>query len=147
MLMLSELQGYVMRLIIFRIFFRYGTSVPSFIIVEYLRQILGWGALLHPPPRPWEVPKRPILNSVNTFFFKGACLFETFKNVDSKVYQLLAFLIVLFSSSLILLLSKSFQMLLLWGFVFERRWQPFYGNLIIQLFLCRHFGNSVGFCY
>ena len=38
-------------------------TVPSFIIVGYVRQILGMGALFS--PHPWAAPKSFILNRVN----------------------------------------------------------------------------------
>ena len=48
--------------------------MPSFIIVEYIWEILGRGAFLpHHPPTPhtlypWAAPKRTILNRVNDLF-------------------------------------------------------------------------------
>ena len=42
---------------IFWIFFGEGINVPSFIIVGYVRQILGRVAFL--PPHPWAAPKSP----------------------------------------------------------------------------------------
>ena len=47
---------------IFRIFFRQGITVPIFIIVGYLWQILGREGLF--APHPWAAPKMPILNRV-----------------------------------------------------------------------------------
>ena len=44
---------------IFWIFFRWGTTVPSFIIVGYV-----WRIIL---PHPWAAPKRPILNRVKNW--------------------------------------------------------------------------------
>ena len=46
------------RLHIFRIVFRLGITVPSFIALGYVWQILGTGELLG--PHPWTAPKRPI---------------------------------------------------------------------------------------
>ena len=40
---------------IFWIFLRQGITVPSFIIVEYVWQILGRGGLFTPPPHPSSV--------------------------------------------------------------------------------------------
>ena len=37
-------------------------KVPSFIIVGYVWQIVGRGAIL--PPHPWATPKKPTLNRV-----------------------------------------------------------------------------------
>ena len=50
-----------------RIFFRYSMTVPIFIIVRCVLQILGGGGnFLHPPPfpYPWAAPKQPIVNWV-----------------------------------------------------------------------------------
>ena len=51
---------------IFWIFLRYVITAPSFIIVEYVWQILGRGGgpfwLTH--PNPWAAPKKPFLNRV-----------------------------------------------------------------------------------
>ena len=49
--------------IFFLIFFRHGMSVPSFIIVGYVRQTLDKWAFLG-PPHQWAAPKKPILNRV-----------------------------------------------------------------------------------
>ena len=45
------------------IFSRWGITVPSFIMVGYVSQILGKRGLFAPPPtHPWAAPKMPILN-------------------------------------------------------------------------------------
>ena len=55
-------------LYIFWIFLKQGISVPSFIIAEYVRRILGTGGQKGPPPtHPWAAPKKPILNRVKMF--------------------------------------------------------------------------------
>ena len=46
----------------FWIFFRKGITLPSFIILEYVRQILGRPFC---PPHPWAAPKISIKNRVN----------------------------------------------------------------------------------
>ena len=57
----------------FLIFFREGITVPSFIILRYLWQILGRGPFW--PPHPWAAPKMPILNRVkiteNENYYRG----------------------------------------------------------------------------
>ena len=42
--------------------------MPSFIIAEYVWQILGRGVFVS-PPHPWAAPKMPILNRVNNHSF------------------------------------------------------------------------------
>ena len=54
----------------FGFFLREGITVPSFITVEYLWQILGRGGELSATPLPWAAPKKPILNRVNAFIPK-----------------------------------------------------------------------------
>ena len=49
---------------IFWIFFRWGITVPSFIIVTDFR-----GGSFLPPPHPSAVPKMPILNRLITYFW------------------------------------------------------------------------------
>ena len=46
----------------FWISFESGITVPSFIILRYVQQILSRGA--SPPNHPWAAPKKPILNRV-----------------------------------------------------------------------------------
>ena len=53
---------------ILRIFFRYSISVPSFIIVGYVWQILRRGALFGPLPHLRAAPKNPFLNRVKFDF-------------------------------------------------------------------------------
>ena len=62
MLMSAELKGVSRDLCIFWIFFRWSKTVPSFIKVGYVWQILERGAFL--APHQWAAPKRPILNRV-----------------------------------------------------------------------------------
>ena len=45
--------------------YREGISVPSFIIVGYMWQVLMRRDLFNPSPHLWAAPKRPILNRVN----------------------------------------------------------------------------------
>ena len=42
-------------------------TVPSFIIVGYVWQILGRGPFCHPLSHPWEAPKRPIVKRVKRY--------------------------------------------------------------------------------
>ena len=63
----------------FWIFSRQGITVPSFIIVGYVSQIL---APSPPPPHPWVAPKMHILNSVNT---SSKSKFQTQIKVESMV--------------------------------------------------------------
>ena len=63
---ISRTQGYVLCIMhFFWIFFKWGISVPSFIIVGYVWQILGRGI----SPHPWAASKMPILNSIKTAAF------------------------------------------------------------------------------
>ena len=64
MLVSAELKRCATWFMYFWIFFRQGTTVPSFINVGYVWQILGWGAFL--TPHSWAVPKKPILNRIKT---------------------------------------------------------------------------------
>ena len=68
MLMSAELEGCFTWFIYFWIILRWGITVPSFISLGYVWQILEKGTFLTPPPfpllNPWAVQKRPILNSV-----------------------------------------------------------------------------------
>ena len=64
MLMSAELKECVAWFKSFWIFFRQVITVPSFIILGYVWQILGRGAFLS--PHPWAAPKTPILNRVKT---------------------------------------------------------------------------------
>ena len=51
------------------IFFDQGRTVPSFIFVGYVWQILGrsGGVWVWPSTHPWAAPKKPILNRANIF--------------------------------------------------------------------------------
>ena len=61
---------------IFWIFFGQGITVPSFIIVWYLWQILGREGLFA-SPHPWAVLKKPILNRVKLCLSQSSCFIAT----------------------------------------------------------------------
>ena len=76
---------------LFWIFLRQGIAVPNFIIVGYVRHILGRGAFLPPPPpfppNPWAAGKKSILNRVNVTYpigwsyWRFSAWAETFNSV------------------------------------------------------------------
>ena len=72
---------------IFWVVLRKGITVPSFMIAGYVWQILGRGVFSpHPPPLYlWAAPKRPILNSINSYnwkYFKSLCETTVFLSIS-----------------------------------------------------------------
>ena len=86
-LMSAYLKGCVNDSHIFWIFFSQDITVPSFIIVGYVWQILGRGIFEPPPPlHPWAAPKSPTLNRVKScsktvmqFFFSKVAAYNLTK--------------------------------------------------------------------
>ena len=81
----------------FLIFLRSCMTVPSFIIVGYVWQILRTGAFCPPlPVYPWAAPKKPILNRVNEYVVQAffvvvefqICLIFMMSIISSSYYLL-----------------------------------------------------------
>ena len=73
---------------IYCIFFRWGITVLSLIIVGYVWEILGRGTFWHALPHLWAAPKKPILNSVNSETLLLSDVFENFIKMCLEISEL-----------------------------------------------------------
>ena len=70
------------------IFFRWGITVLSLIIVGYVWEILGREAFWHALPHPWAAPKKPVLNRVKSETLLLSDVFENFIKMCLEISEL-----------------------------------------------------------
>ena len=117
-------------------FFRQGVTVPSFIIVGYVWQILERGGLFALPPHPWLARKKSILNRVKScslanFTFRRF-LINLFQNISppKSFLNTLAIFLAIYQSQ-----SKQSRLVVqknLWmGFNCLKTTEPLWGDSLL----------------